>query len=189
MIFSPRELVIQPGQTRKIRINTRLLPSMKGKEYRAVIFAETLEESKEQQGNTVSIKPRFGIPVYVRHGTTPSKMTIQGASFNPEQKSILLLVSNIGNSSARPQAEWTLKQGETKLGTGEVKKTTIIAEGERYLYIQFPKADEQISAGSYQLSGDLIWGEKRNKLPFEVDLTISPEQAAAANKPKPKRQK
>ena len=41
MIFSPRELVIQPGQTRKIRMNTRLLPSMKGKAYRAVIFAET----------------------------------------------------------------------------------------------------------------------------------------------------
>ncbi|MDJ0736546.1 MAG: P pilus assembly protein, chaperone PapD [Nostocaceae cyanobacterium] len=184
LIFSPRELVIQPGQTRQIRMNSRLLSSMKEGEYRAVIFTESLDEIKQQEGKTVSIKPRFGIPVYVRHGKTSPNLTVKSASFNPQQKNIQLLVSNSGSASARPQAEWTLKQGETQIGTGEVNNTTVIAEGERYILIPFSNGDKQVSAGNYQLSGNLIWGDKNKKLPFQFDVTISPEQAAAANKPK-----
>lgn len=181
MIFSPRELVIQPGQTRQIRMNTRLLPSMKGKEYRAVIFAESLVEMKKREDDAISIKPRFGIPVYVRHGEISSNLTVKSASFNPQQKAIQLLVSNDGKASLRAQAEWTLKQNQTKVAAGEVSQTTVIAEGERYIWIKLPNSDKQVSAGNYQLSGDLIWGDKKNKLPFQVDVTISPEQAAAAN--------
>ncbi|MDJ0675633.1 MAG: P pilus assembly protein, chaperone PapD [Calothrix sp. MO_167.B42] len=184
LIFSPRELVIQPGQTRQIRMNTRLLPSMKDGEYRAVIFTESLEEIKQQAGKTVSIKPRFGIPVYVRRGKISSSLMVKSASFNPQNKKIQILVSNSGNASARPQAEWTVKQGETKLGTGEISNTTVIAEGKRYILIPFPNTDKQVSAGSYQVSGNLIGSDKKTKLPFQVDFTISPEQAATANKPK-----
>lgn len=184
LIFSPRELVIQPGQTRQIRMNSRLLPSMKHGEYRAVIFTESLDEIKQQEGKTVSIKPRFGIPVYVRHGKTSSNLTVKSASFNPQNKNIQILVSNTGNASARPQAEWTLKQEETKVGTGELNNTTVIAEGERYILIPFPNADKQVSVGNYQVSGNLIGSDKKTKLPFQVDFTISPEQAAIANKPK-----
>ena len=42
--FSPRELVIQPGQTRQIRAISRFLPSSAKGEYRAVIFTEDLKE-------------------------------------------------------------------------------------------------------------------------------------------------
>lgn len=190
LTFSPRELVVQPGQTRTIRVVSRFLPSMAQGEYRAVIFTENLQVTETKKGSaTIGIVPRIGMTVYARHGELSPNFTVKDVRLNPENKQIQLLVKNSGEATGFPQTNWILTQGETQIGKGKVSDTTVIAEGERYITISTPFKDKQISAGSYQLSGDLIWGEKRNKLPFEVDLTISPEQAAAANKPKPKRQK
>jgi len=42
LTFSPRELVIAPGQTRSIRFNARLLPSLPQGEYRAMFSIDEL---------------------------------------------------------------------------------------------------------------------------------------------------
>ncbi|QSJ16373.1 P pilus assembly protein, chaperone PapD [Nostoc sp. UHCC 0702] len=184
LTFSPREVVIAPGQTRRIRLVSQFLPSTPSGEYRAVIFTEGLEEVQTQGQYTVGIKPRFGITMYVRQGQTAPNLTVQSASFNPQSKQIVLLVNNKGNASTFPNAIWTLKQGGTTVGTGDSKNFTIIAGQERNILINYLQKDKKVAAGEYQLTGDLVWGdgEKPQNLPFNLKITITPEQAASANK-------
>ncbi|MEB3219775.1 MAG: P pilus assembly protein, chaperone PapD, partial [Nostocales cyanobacterium 94392] len=83
LTFSPRELVIQPGQTRRIRMLSRLLPSMDAGEYRAVIFTEPLKEAENSSGNSsVSISTRIGVVFYVRHGDVKPNFMVQSATYD-----------------------------------------------------------------------------------------------------------
>lgn len=189
LVFSPRELVVEPGQSRRIRVVSRLLPSMTQGEYRAVIFTEPLQEITESSG--VGIIPRIGVTMYVRHGDVSPELRIEGANYDPKSHQIQLLVSNSGDATARPKiASWQLSQNGTAIKTGETEAFTVIAEGERYLLIPYPANRENVSPGNYQLTGSLIWGDSNNpdELPFSVDLTISPEDAAAANQPREEQQ-
>jgi len=183
LTFSPREVVIEPGQTRRIRLVSQFLPSTPTGEYRAVIFTEGLEEVQTQGQYTVGIKPRFGITMYVRQGNLSPNLTVQSASFNPQTKKIILLVSNKGTASIFPNTIWTLKQGGNTVATGESKDYTVIAGGERNIAIDFIGKDKKVVAGEYQLTGNLVWGdrEKPQKVPFNMRFTISPATANAAN--------
>ncbi|MEO0971028.1 MAG: P pilus assembly protein, chaperone PapD [Cyanobacteria bacterium J06639_18] len=176
LTFSPRELVIQPGQTRRVRVLTRLLPSMKAGEYRAVIFTEPLKQSKKSSGNSrVIISTRIGTLFYVRHGDVNPNFTVISASYDPKKKQTILLVNNNGKASARLKVEWTLKQGENTIKSGKQDATTVIAEGERNIILPYPSAeDQEIIAGEYQLTGKLVWGHYKNPKiqPFNVNLTI-----------------
>ncbi|MEO1378347.1 MAG: P pilus assembly protein, chaperone PapD, partial [Cyanobacteria bacterium J06635_10] len=179
LIFSPRELEIQPQQTRRIRVLTRLLPSMKEGEYRAVIFTESLKPVKKSSGNsTVMIVTRIGTVVYVRHGDINPNFTIQNASYDAKNKRIILLVNNDGKASERPKVEWMLKQGETTIKSGKQDKTTVIAQGERNIILPYLSAEDkerkEIAPGEYQLTGKLIWGHYKNPKTqsFNVNLTI-----------------
>jgi hypothetical protein len=184
LTFSPREVVIAPGQTRRIRLVSQFLPSTSSGEYRAVIFTEGLEEVQTQGQYTVGIKPRFGITMYVRQGQTAANLVVQSATFNPQTKQIELLLANKGNASIFPNAVWTLKQGGTTVATGDSKDFTVIAGGERNILINYLERDKKVVSGEYQLTGDLLWGdrEKPQKLPFSLNVKISPEQATTANK-------
>ncbi|XHR82622.1 MAG: P pilus assembly protein, chaperone PapD [Gloeotrichia echinulata GP01] len=184
LTFSPREVVIAPRQTRRIRLVSQFLPSTASGEYRAVIFTEGLEQVQTQGQYSVGIKPRFGITMYVRLGQTAPNLTVESASFNPESKQIVLLVSNKGNASTFPNAIWTLKQGGTTIAKGDSKDFTVIAGKERNILINFLEKDKKVASGEYQLTGDLVWGdrEKPQKLPFNINVTITPQQAATANK-------
>ncbi len=188
LTFSPRELVVEPGQTRSIRAVSRLLPSMAKQEYRAVIFTENLQETQIEQGNSIiGIIPIIGMTVYVRHGEISPNLTVKTVQLDPENKRIKLLVQNSGKATTFPKTSWTLTHKETTLNQGEIFSTTVIAEGERYINIPNPFSDKIISAGNYQLSGELTWGDKNEKLPFQLDFAISAEQAAAANQPQAER--
>lgn len=122
--------------------------------------------------------------MYVRQGQTAANLTVQDVRFNPKTKQIDLLVTNKGNTSVFPNAIWTLKQGGTTAATGESKDFTVIAGGERNITINYLEKDKKVVAGEYQLTGNLVWGdkEKPQKLPFNFNLTITPEQATTANK-------
>jgi P pilus assembly chaperone PapD len=186
LVFSPRELVVEPRQTRRIRMSSRLLPSLKDGEYRALLFTENLQTAEStSNGVTVGLVPRIGVTVYVRHGETASNLTIGGASLNTRQRQINLLVSNSGNASVRPSAEWTFSQGGSVIKTGTTPETTVIAEGDRHLSINYLTSDQKVTPGAYKLTGKLIWGDKDNPktLPFDQNVTISAQEAATANKP------
>ncbi|WP_353932658.1 P pilus assembly protein, chaperone PapD [Okeanomitos corallinicola TIOX110] len=173
--FSPRELTIKPRESRRVRLISRLAPNLPDGEYRAVIFNETLTETKNSQGNSVGLVARIGVTFYVRKGNISQKLEVSGASFNQAQKQIQILVTNSGKATARPGVNWTLKQGETVVKSGKVDPSSVVAESERNLLLKYPLKDEPaLTPGEYQLSGDLIWGDNNNasKLPFNVNISI-----------------
>lgn len=176
--FSPRELIVPPGVNRRVRLSARLSPSLPDGEYRAVIFTEDLKQANttDSQGNSVGIKARIGVTVYVRKGNVSPNLAVNSASFNSQQKQIQLMVRNSGQASARPVVTWTLNQGGKAVRGGKVDGgTAIIAGSDRNLLLDDPgKNESALSAGEYQLTGKLAWGEDNNMstLPFSVNLTV-----------------
>jgi P pilus assembly chaperone PapD len=181
--FSPRELVVPPGVTRRVRLITRLPPKLAAGEYRAVVFTENLEEVTDTSRNNVAIVTRVGVTVYVRQGNVSPKLVVDSASWNPEQKQIQLLIRNTGQASARPTVNWTLKRQGAVVETGNLEATGIVAQSDRNFLLKYPiEGQTAPAAGEYQLSGELVWGEDKNqsKLPFSVNLTI-PAAATASS--------
>jgi P pilus assembly chaperone PapD len=172
--FSPRELVIPPGVTRKVRLITRFPPNFPEGEYRAVIFTEKLDEATDGNGNKVNIATRIGATVYVRQGSLSSNLVVDSAAWNQQQKQIQLLVKDTGKVSARAAIKWTLRQGDKVIKQGNTEANYIIAESDRYISLNYPQQGKtDLVAGEYQISGELIWGENnQNKQKFNVNLTI-----------------
>ncbi|MBG1245503.1 P pilus assembly protein, chaperone PapD [Nostoc sp. NZL] len=182
--FSPRELTVKPGEVRRVRLISRLAPNLPDGEYRAVVFNETLTESKDAAGNNVTLVARIGVTLYVRKGNLSPKLAIDSASFNPEQKQIQLLVRNSGQATVLPSVNWTLRQGQTVVKTGRVDANAVVANSDRNFLLSYPNKDQPaLNPGQYQLSGELFWGEDSNKskLPFNINITI-PTQTAASQK-------
>lgn len=181
--FSPREVIVQPNTRRRIRLITRFPPSLPEGEYRAVIFTENLTETLSEEGIKVNIRARIGVTVYVHQGDLSPNFAVTQASWNPEQRQVQLLVNNTGSASARPKVNWTLKQGDTVVATGKVRETGIVAESERHFLLQYPAKEEPVlSPGTYQLKGELLWGndfEDPETLPFSLDFTM-PSQASTS---------
>jgi len=174
--FSPRELVIPPGVTRRVRLITSFPPNFTEGEYRAVIFTEKLDEAKDSNGNKVNIATRIGATVYVRQGSLSPNLVVDSASWNQEQKQIQLLVRETGKVSARATVKWTLQQGDKVIKQGITDSNYIIAESDRYIPLNHIQPGEAaLVAGKYQLIGELVWGENnQNKQKFNLNLTIPP---------------
>lgn len=172
LVFSPAEVTVQPGQTRRIRLVARFLPSTPAGEYRSVIFAEPLIERTEQSGMVVN--SRIGVTVYVRHGETSPNMSVSSATYDSEKGVVNLLVSNSGNATARPRVTWRLLQGNQQIANNEISEITIIAEGERNINLRLTESDPALTAGTYEITGELTWGDFMDPqtLPFDVDLII-----------------
>ncbi|MBD2777029.1 P pilus assembly protein, chaperone PapD [Iningainema sp. BLCCT55] len=177
--FSPRELTIQPGESRRVRLISQLAPSLADGEYRAVVFNETLSDAKDNAGNNVSLVARIGVTFYVRKGNFSPNLAVDSASFNTQQKQIQLLVRNSGKATARPSLNWTLRRGETVVKTGQVDANAVVAQSDRHFLLNFPGKEQALASGTYQLSGELVWGEdkEKTKLPFNVNFTIPAQNA------------
>jgi P pilus assembly chaperone PapD len=171
--FSPRELTIKPGESRRVRLIGRLAPNLAEGEYRAVVFNETLNESKDSAGNNVTLATRIGVTFYVRKGNIAPKLAVDRGSFNARQKQIQLLVRNTGKATVRPSINWILRRGGSVVKTGKVDATAVVAESDRNLLFNYP-GKENLAPGQYQLSGELVWSEndKKSKLPFNMNVTI-----------------
>lgn len=179
--FSPTELNIPAGINRRIRFIVRLAPSLPEGEYRAVVFTENLKQGTNDSGNHIGLVTRIGVTIYVRKGDLSPNLAVEGASWNSKHKQIQLLVNNTGDASVRPKVNWTLKQQETVVTTGNLNPTGIIARSQRNFLLRYPNDHKSIlTPGEYQLSGELIWehGEEQSTKTFSVPLTI-PVTAAA----------
>jgi P pilus assembly chaperone PapD len=181
--FSPREFSIRPGETRRVRIIGRLAPSLLQGEYRAVVFNETLKESKDEKGNRVNLITRVGIPIYVAKGKITSNLVADSASFDSAKNNINLLVRNTGKASTGAEVNWTLRSGVNIVMTGKNQPTGVIAESDRNIVLtpsttsKSPIPDKtSLKPGTYQLTGDLFWDKvEKKKQSFNLTLTIPAE--------------
>ena len=181
--FSPRELNVPAGVERRIRFIARLPPSLPPGEYRAVVFTENLQQRENESGNTVGLATRIGVTIYVRHGDLSPTLAVKDASWNSQQRQIQMLVTNTGGASARPEVNWTLKQGEMVVKTGKLDPTGIVAQSERNFLLGYPVKDQSIvTPGEYQLSGKLVWSEGDNQRTQDFSVNLNIPATAATGK-------
>jgi len=175
--FSPRELEIAPGVTRRVRFNVLFPPSIEDGEYRTVIFTEPLKEvtQTEKNGTSVQIKTRIGVTVFVRKGDVSPSITVESAHWNEAQKQIQLLIHNTGKASTYVSGDWTLKQGDKVVQTGEIRHNGLMRNTDRdILLIYTSKNPTPPAPGNYQLTGNLTWtqDDKPSSLPFSVNFVM-----------------
>ena len=180
--FSPRELEVPGTDNRRIRFVARFPPSLPDGEYRTMLFTENLEATFQEEQNSskgaifrTAIVPRIGVAVYVRKGNISHNLTAVNARFDSKSQQLQLLVKNSGKASVITQGEWTIKKGDKQIYNGRGIDTTVIAEGERYLAVDYSSPGKKIKLepGEYQLSGNLGWGvNQTNKIPFSVKFIV-----------------
>jgi P pilus assembly chaperone PapD len=174
--FSPRELNVPAGVTRRVRLNVQLPPSLPEGEYRTAVFTENLQQQQQtdKKGVVTTITTRIGVTLFVRKGELNPKLEITTADWNAAQNQILLTMNNAGKASAYPEVNWTLTQGGKTLKTGKVNPTGIVPSGQRAVKINIPKAELDLKSGSYQISGNLTWGDPNNpsSVPFTVGVQV-----------------
>lgn len=180
--FSPRELQVPGTDNCRIRFVVRFPPGLPDGEYRAMLFTENLEATFQEESGTnngaifkTAIVPRIGVAVYVRKGNISHNLTAVNARFDSKSRQLQLLVKNSGKASVITQGEWTIKKGDKQIYNGRGIDTTVIAEGERYLAVDYssPAKKIQLEPGEYQLSGNLGWGvNQTNKIPFSAKFIV-----------------
>lgn len=170
--FSPREFVVPPGQRQRVRVVGLLPPSLPESEYRAVIFTESLPEGTTANESTAGIQTRIGSTVYFHQPGAGPALSVVTASVDLEDSHIALLVSNTGESTARPKAKWTLRKGSETVATGESSATTVIEGGDRTL--QLPYDVNSLPSGNYELSGELVWlsGTQQQSQDFSTSFSV-----------------
>ncbi len=170
--FSPRELTVPAGVTRRIRLNVQMPAQLPAGEYRSVIFTENLDQQQrtDQKGAVTNISTRIGVTLFVRRGNHAPKITTTTAIWDAKKSRILLSINNSGKASAYPEINWKLSQAGKNIETGKVNPTGIVPNSDRTVSI----LPQKLPAGQYQLSGTLTWGEpdKKNIVPFSVDVSI-----------------
>ncbi len=174
--FSPRELNVPAGVTRRVRLNVQLPANLPAGEYRSAIFTENLEqqEQKDRKGIITTVSTRIGVTMFVRKGEHSPKISITTAEWLPEKSQILMTMNNAGKASAYPEVNWTITQAGATVKTGKVSATGIVPNSDRTVNINIPKQELKLKPGKYQLSGNLTWGAPENKttVPFAVGVDI-----------------
>jgi P pilus assembly chaperone PapD len=174
--FSPRELNVPAGVTRRVRLNVQLPPNLPAGEYRSAIFTENLTQQKQtdRKGIVTTITTRIGVTMFVRRGENSPKLTITKTTWNPTKSQISMTMNNAGKASAYPEIEWNLTQAGKTIKTGKVNATGIVPNSDRLININIPKQELKLQPGNYQVSGNLIWGEQERKIirPFSIGVGI-----------------
>ena len=83
-------------------------------------------------------------------------------------------MTNPGNGTVRPAVQWELQRNGQPVIKNEVKEITVIAGGDRLIPLELPENSVELTSGTYQLTGELLWGSGKNssKIPFSFDLSI-----------------
>ena len=144
--FSPRQVVLEPGQSQVVRLGLRKPSGLKEGEYRSHMLFRAIpldagknveEIVKPKSGVSVSLKAIVGIsiPVIVRHGKTDAEVSIISASFVPRQVKedrphIVMELERKGNRSVYGDflAEFIAKDG-TRNVVAQVNGVAIYTPG------------------------------------------------------------
>lgn len=175
--FSPRELVIPPRTKRRIRLIARLAPNLPNGEYRAMIFTQPLREnniSNNTNNSSANIITRIGSAFIVRKGEISPKLNVKEARWSDREKRLNLLLQNDGKASAYTSINWQLKHDNKTIQDGQVSPHLVTAGSGRNINLSsFIKNPLNLQPGNYQLTGELIWGDRRqNRQPFSINFTL-----------------
>jgi len=131
--FSPRQVVLEPGQSQVVRLGLRKPSGLKDGEYRShMLFrAIPLDAGKSVESSlkpsselTISLTAIVGIsiPVIIRHGKTDAEVSLVSAKFVPRQANedtphLLIEFKRTGNRSVYGDilAEFITKEGDRKV--------------------------------------------------------------------------
>jgi P pilus assembly chaperone PapD len=174
--FSPRELNVPAGVTRRVRLNVQLPANLPNGEYRSAIFTENLEQQQQtdKKGAVATITTRIGVTMFVRKGEGTPKLMITTAKWNPVTSQVSVMLNNTGKSSTYADVNWQIAQAGKTIKAGKSSTIGIVPNSDRDVKIDIPKQELKLKPGIYQLSGDINWGEQEAKttVPFAVEVTV-----------------
>jgi P pilus assembly chaperone PapD len=193
--FSPKELDIPPGATRKVRMDLVMPPSVPDGEYRSVLYVEDLKERSivDDRGVETKVKFRLGSQLFVRKndGNTAlvPNLKITNAFWNLTDRDIVLQFQNQGGATALVGTAWKIQQGGKLIASGKVDGTIVLGNSERLSGINLPIAvPKGLSPGQYQLMGDSTYrvsGNNRQLYRFTVNFAVPEPTAVPTPAPAP----
>jgi P pilus assembly chaperone PapD len=180
--FSPRQVVLEPGQSQVVRLGLRKPANLKQGEYRShMLFraipkntAKDIQASGKTEGIRIQLTAiiAISIPVIVRHGSTEATVTFTSASYQKRQpkKDFSYLVLDLlrtGNQSIYGDflAEFIDSNGVKKV-VAQAKGVAIYTPGKErrvYLPLKIPSGVELVNGkiqifyrGSAELGGKVM---------------------------------
>ena len=143
--FSPRQVVLEPGQSQVVRLGLRKPANLKQGEYRShMLFkaipkntAKDIQASGQPEGIKIQLTAivAISIPVIVRHGSTEAAASFVSARFQPRQLKedyphLILNLRRTGNQSVYGDflAEFIGSDGARKI-ISQVKGVAIYTPG------------------------------------------------------------
>ena len=176
--YSPREMVIPAKSSRRVRLISLLPPSLPEGEYRTAIFAETLQEKTNDRGHKVGLNISIGSALYVAKGEIFSDISVIKSNFDRSNRELQILVANDGNASAKGKINWTLKQDNKTVASGE-SSGTFLPQSRSNIRLNRDRSSEQLNLsdlpqGNYQLEGEIVWekSDKQKQSNFSFDFKI-----------------
>ena len=172
--YSPREMMIPANSSRRVRLISLLPPSLPDGEYRTAIFAETLQERTNSQGYKVGFNISVGSALYVTKGEAKSDIEIEKPIYDPVKKKIKVLVANDGSATAKGTINWTLKQEDKVIASGQSGGSFLPSSKTNTTLNRVADKQIDLTSGQYQLTGEIVWNrlDQQQKSNFDFELEI-----------------
>ena len=176
LVFSPREVELQPRTERNVRLVARVPREIQNKELRAVLYVQDLREVALTSPDSIAqaaISSRIGMPIYARSGNVAPELNILKATYDPDKKRVAIRVKNTGLGSTRAWLNWTVSGSGQQPLEGRETPTSIVAVSERDVYIENNPGLQNIKPGTYEIKGSLETEREKDNLTFPFSLTIT----------------
>lgn len=141
MIMSPRQVVVQPGQSQKIRIMARRPADLPEGEYHShlLIKPQPLAAAKADQvtknglGGTVQVLAYVSIPIFIRTGKTKLDFNITDAQLVDagERKAIRLAIDNNSTRSLYGRLEVECQNADGTIRKSDISALKMYGEAKR----------------------------------------------------------
>lgn len=143
--FTPRRVLLQPGQAQKVRMLLRRDAAMADGEYRSHLQFAVIPQAVEaaaptpgQQGLSIKLIPLYGIsiPVIVRNGSLQSSVRLTNMTLRPSSRQNIPILSlglerdGVRSTYGSIDVHWKAP-GKAPVAVGTVKGVAVYAENAR----------------------------------------------------------
>jgi len=185
--FSPRQVVLRPGETQVIRVRVRKPGGLKDGEYRSHLLFQNVPETNNDIERQIENKPTFGtevrivpiygvaIPVTVRHGelsaeASLSELKLINTSGKPaDSQTLSMILGRSGNRSVHGDLRVLHQQpGGSTVEVGRLNGVSVYTPGKR----RRANVNLAVPAGR-KLSAGTLTVEYRTKAKYGGELLAS----------------